>query len=359
MPWWYFLLFTDTHQTDDYVRDTTFKTVRQMGPRDEDDIDLTPSGIDLTPPDEFEPPSERLTIYANTLELNTNGSAIYANSLENGASLFANTSDHTSALTTSYEDPEKFAAQGIYDDPNITLDSAPPQALGRPLPQAQNMGGRPLPQVQNMGGRPLPQAQNMGGRPLPQAQNMGGRPLPQAQNMGGRPLPQAQDVGGRPPTGRPLPQNANSEGNRPVPTPRSRAKMEPSPTAVRKEFSPTVQKVPSPTLVQSGPKFDDTIYAKRVDSPGGISSGGIEISPVLAGQQLKKMVYFHGTISRVEAEAMLERDGDFLVRESGKQPGQYVLTGMGGGKLQHLLLIDKQGKVRVMIGWDDDQGGSG
>ena len=61
------------------------------------------------------------------------------------------------------------------------------------------------------------------------------------------------------------------------------------------------------------------------------------------------MKYFHGTVSRVEAEGMLERDGDFLVRESGKQPGQYVLTGMGGGKAQHLLLIDKQGKVGLQV----------
>ena len=62
------------------------------------------------------------------------------------------------------------------------------------------------------------------------------------------------------------------------------------------------------------------------------------------------MKYFHGTVNRIEAEAMLERDGDFMVRESGKQPGQYVLTGMGGGKPQHLLLIDKQGKVRMCVG---------
>ncbi len=38
-------------------------------------------------------------------------------------------------------------------------------------------------------------------------------------------------------------------------------------------------------------------------------------------------------------------DGEFLVRESSKKPGQYVLTGMADSKIQHLLLMDKQGKV--------------
>ena len=38
-------------------------------------------------------------------------------------------------------------------------------------------------------------------------------------------------------------------------------------------------------------------------------------------------------------------DGEFLVRESTKKIGQYVLTGMASGRIQHLLLMDKQGKV--------------
>lgn len=61
---------------------------------------------------------------------------------------------------------------------------------------------------------------------------------------------------------------------------------------------------------------------------------------------LPRQQYFHGHISRVEAEALLERDGQFLIRESSKKPGQYVLTGMADGHPQHLLLMDKEGKVR-------------
>lgn len=61
---------------------------------------------------------------------------------------------------------------------------------------------------------------------------------------------------------------------------------------------------------------------------------------------LPRQKYFHGSISRIEAEALLEKDGQFLIRESSKRPGQYVLTGMANGKPQHLLLMDKEGKVR-------------
>ena len=43
---------------------------------------------------------------------------------------------------------------------------------------------------------------------------------------------------------------------------------------------------------------------------------------------------------------MLSTNGEFLVRESTKKPGQFVLTGMSHGHPQHLLLMDKQGKVR-------------
>ena len=60
---------------------------------------------------------------------------------------------------------------------------------------------------------------------------------------------------------------------------------------------------------------------------------------------LTQQQYFHGAMSRVEAEALLMKDGEFLIRESTKKPGQYVLTGMAAGKSQHLLLMDKEGRV--------------
>ncbi|XP_070156940.1 SHC-transforming protein 1 [Polyergus mexicanus] len=71
------------------------------------------------------------------------------------------------------------------------------------------------------------------------------------------------------------------------------------------------------------------------------------LSPQAQIQQLKQEIWFHGSVSRSEAESMLSRDGDFLVRESQGSPGQYVLTGMNNGTPKHLLLIDPEGVVRT------------
>ncbi|XP_066991913.2 SHC-transforming protein 1 isoform X1 [Anabrus simplex] len=71
------------------------------------------------------------------------------------------------------------------------------------------------------------------------------------------------------------------------------------------------------------------------------------LTPASQRAQLQKEVWFHGPVSRHEAEMLLTRDGDFLVRESQGSPGQYVLTGMQGGIKKHLLLVDPEGVVRT------------
>lgn len=62
-------------------------------------------------------------------------------------------------------------------------------------------------------------------------------------------------------------------------------------------------------------------------------------------EQLQNEAWFHGPLSRRQAERLLTKDGDFLVRESGTTPGQYVLTGQQGGQPKHLLLVDPEGVV--------------
>ncbi|EEC12766.1 shc transforming protein, putative, partial [Ixodes scapularis] len=62
---------------------------------------------------------------------------------------------------------------------------------------------------------------------------------------------------------------------------------------------------------------------------------------------LEKEAWFHGAISRKESEGRLAEDGDFLVRESQGNPGQFVLTGMQGSARRHLLLVDPAGVVRT------------
>lgn len=71
------------------------------------------------------------------------------------------------------------------------------------------------------------------------------------------------------------------------------------------------------------------------------------MTPASQRIQLQKEVWFHGPVSRQEAEMLLTKDGDFLVRESQGSPGQYVLTGMQGGIKKHLLLVDPEGVVRT------------
>ncbi|KAM7338226.1 hypothetical protein ACRRTK_001710 [Alexandromys fortis] len=64
-------------------------------------------------------------------------------------------------------------------------------------------------------------------------------------------------------------------------------------------------------------------------------------------EQLQGESWFHGKLSRSEAEALLQLNGDFLVRESTTTPGQYVLTGLQSGQPKHLLLVDPEGVVRT------------
>ncbi|XP_077419921.1 SHC-transforming protein 1-like isoform X2 [Vanacampus margaritifer] len=57
--------------------------------------------------------------------------------------------------------------------------------------------------------------------------------------------------------------------------------------------------------------------------------------------------WFHGRLERERAESLLTCNGDFLVRESSSVRGQYVLSGMDGTTVRHLLLVDPHGQVRT------------
>lgn len=86
--------------------------------------------------------------------------------------------------------------------------------------------------------------------------------------------------------------------------------------------------------------FDDALGVAGHSGPAPATAA----APPLV-QQLQCEAWFHGGLSRREAERLLSRDGDFLVRESGTTPGQYVLTGQQGGQAKHLLLVDPEGVV--------------
>lgn len=67
----------------------------------------------------------------------------------------------------------------------------------------------------------------------------------------------------------------------------------------------------------------------------------------LARALLEKEPWYHGTIlNRDQSETRLKEDGDFLVRESTIEPGQFVLSVMHDGTILHLL-FDSIGQVRT------------
>lgn len=77
-------------------------------------------------------------------------------------------------------------------------------------------------------------------------------------------------------------------------------------------------------------------------------------SPVLTRSALRSLPeleqhsWYHGEMSRHNAEKLLRKDGDFLVRKSTTNPGSYVLTGMHNGLAKHLLLVDPEGTVSIL-----------
>uniref|UniRef100_A0A667Z1D4 SHC-transforming protein 1 n=1 Tax=Myripristis murdjan TaxID=586833 RepID=A0A667Z1D4_9TELE len=111
-----------------------------------------------------------------------------------------------------------------------------------------------------------------------------------------------------------------------------------------------VDKPRPPAVATNGNAHRDAFDMKPFDDALGVSG---PVGPSLATaapplvEQLQCEAWFHGSLSRRQAERLLTRDGDFLVRESGTTPGQYVLTGQQGGQPKHLLLVDPEGVVRT------------
>ncbi|XP_055514361.1 SHC-transforming protein 2 [Leucoraja erinacea] len=99
--------------------------------------------------------------------------------------------------------------------------------------------------------------------------------------------------------------------------------------------------------------FEDALKLHDADScKGGIHGAGCKwpnagLARDAEEEQLKRQTWYHGKISRKVAEALLVQDGDFLVRDSLTNPGQYVLTGLHNGQAKHLLLVDPEGVVRT------------
>uniref|UniRef100_A0A672NSN4 SHC adaptor protein 3 n=1 Tax=Sinocyclocheilus grahami TaxID=75366 RepID=A0A672NSN4_SINGR len=112
----------------------------------------------------------------------------------------------------------------------------------------------------------------------------------------------------------------------------------------------------SPTLMQP---FEDAIMTQtpapappaselhKAASVDNCSPLLMRAAALRAQEELEDQTWYHGEMSRRQAEKLLLRDGDFLVRKSSTNPGSYVLTGMHHGLAKHLLLVDPEGTVRT------------
>lgn len=87
--------------------------------------------------------------------------------------------------------------------------------------------------------------------------------------------------------------------------------------------------------------YDDTIAGDDADA-------ALEMAPPTEDERtLTQEIWFFTGIGRLQAEQLLVGDGDFLVRESMNEMGQYILTVLQDGYFKHLLLVDPLGRVRT------------
>uniref|UniRef100_A0A8C9NG63 SHC adaptor protein 3 n=1 Tax=Serinus canaria TaxID=9135 RepID=A0A8C9NG63_SERCA len=96
--------------------------------------------------------------------------------------------------------------------------------------------------------------------------------------------------------------------------------------------------------------FSGTAEDAEASSPGKDLFDMKPFEDALKNQTSEKLStepWYQGEMSRKEAEQLLKKCGDFLVRKSTTNPGSYVLTGMHKGQAKHLLLVDPEGTVRT------------
>lgn len=77
------------------------------------------------------------------------------------------------------------------------------------------------------------------------------------------------------------------------------------------------------------------------------SNGFSQVHAIKIEDKLEKMKWFHGLMTRENAEKLLVNDGDYLVRETNKAERQYVLSGRYKGECRHIFLVDPSGVVRT------------
>uniref|UniRef100_A0A667WJN0 SH2 domain containing 3A n=1 Tax=Myripristis murdjan TaxID=586833 RepID=A0A667WJN0_9TELE len=80
----------------------------------------------------------------------------------------------------------------------------------------------------------------------------------------------------------------------------------------------------------------------------------------LNSEDPRSHAWYHGPLSRESAESLLERDGDFLVRDSSSAPGDYVLSCYWRDEPMHFKIIrvvlrPKKGYSRELFQFEEDR----
>ncbi|KFW82684.1 SHC-transforming protein 3, partial [Manacus vitellinus] len=99
-------------------------------------------------------------------------------------------------------------------------------------------------------------------------------------------------------------------------------------------------------IASSGNQTSEAVL-KKSTSTGCTSPVSSRAAARTEAEELSAEPWYQGEMSRKEAEQLLKKCGDFLVRKSTTNPGSYVLTGMHNGQAKHLLLVDPEGTVRT------------
>ncbi|XP_073436800.1 breast cancer anti-estrogen resistance protein 3 homolog isoform X1 [Dendrobates tinctorius] len=101
-------------------------------------------------------------------------------------------------------------------------------------------------------------------------------------------------------------------------------------------------------------------HEKKMPSSAEAFKKELEEELKLSSEDLRSHAWYHGPLSRQEAERLLQTDGDFLIRDSLSSPGDYVLSCVSNSQVLHFKIIavtlrPRQGISRVLYQLEQDQ----
>lgn len=97
-------------------------------------------------------------------------------------------------------------------------------------------------------------------------------------------------------------------------------------------------------LQEQAPTKDATTNGSGASTPITPTQESIALKKALEWElsldksDLRSHAWYYATIPRQRAEELVEKDGDFIVRDCVSQPGNFVLTCMSKGAILHFVI---------------------